>query len=223
MAGPPSRPYSVGLRSRPMTIGTSPPGLKEHNVRLLQAMARVCGDKGVAAATIADVVREAGVSKRTFYEHFESKDACFFALYRASSGSALRALRNAIDAGQPWQDQVESALRAYFFHLAAAPSLSQTLFVEIHHLGPAGIRHRREAMQQFADFMLETVNQPAINTSDFPRRLLTPHMAMAAVGAINELMLQIIEKGDADQMQHLTPIASEIVRLLTGAGSGRTP
>ncbi|MEZ5700921.1 MAG: helix-turn-helix domain-containing protein [Burkholderiaceae bacterium] len=37
------------------------------------------------AITIADVVREAGVSKRSFYEHFESKEACFLALYAAAS------------------------------------------------------------------------------------------------------------------------------------------
>src|SRR3990167_1507133 len=52
----------------------------EHRSRLLQAMAGVSASKGVAAATIADIVREAGVSKRTFYEHFDRKDACFLAL-----------------------------------------------------------------------------------------------------------------------------------------------
>jgi AcrR family transcriptional regulator len=217
---------TLRLRSRTMTTQDGISTASEpqaHAARLLQAMARVCGNKGVALATIADIVREAGVSKRTFYEYFDSKEACFFALYRAASGSALRALRNAIDTAHPWQSQVEHALHAYLDHLAAAPDLSRTLFVEIHHLGPAGIRQRREVMQQFADFVLETVNAPSAQGGRAPQPPLTPNMAMAAVGAIHELMLQAIERSEADQLARLTPAASEIVRLLTGAGSRQTP
>jgi AcrR family transcriptional regulator len=188
--------------------------------RLLQATASVCGEKGVAMATIADIVREAGVSKRTFYEHFESKDACFLALYRASSGSALRALRVSIDDGQPWQHQVETALWAYLAYLSAAPDLSKMLFVEIHHLGPAGIQLRRKVMQQFADFILNTVNSVDRGAA---QQTLTPGMALAAVGAINELILQALEQGKADRLQLLTPVASEIVRLLTQEGSNPRP
>jgi AcrR family transcriptional regulator len=191
----------------------------EHGARLLQAMARVSGDKGVALATIADIVREAGVSKRTFYEYFDSKEACFFALYRAASGSALRALRHAIDPAHPWQSQLEQALQAYLEHLAAAPDLSRTLFIEIHHLGPAGMRQRREVMQQFANFMLNTVNGPGAADGDEPRRMLAPSMAMAAVGAIHELMLQAIERDEVGHLPRLTCAASEIVRRLTGADS----
>jgi AcrR family transcriptional regulator len=185
--------------------------------RLLQAMARVCAEKGVALATIADIVREAGVSKRTFYEHFDSKEACFFALYRAASASALRALRVALDEVQPWQAQVERALDAYLSHLSAAPDLSRMLFVEIHHLGPAGIRLRREVMQEFADFILDTVNGDARPST------LTPGMALAAVGAINELILQALEMGEANRLQRLMPVASQIVRRLTHAGQSSPP
>jgi AcrR family transcriptional regulator len=189
----------------------------EAESRLLQAMARVCADKGVAVATVADIVREAGVSKRTFYEHFDSKETCFFALYRAASGSALRALRVALDVGQPWQAQVERALDAYLSHLSAAPDLCRTLLVEIHHLGPAGIRLRREVMQGFADFILDTVN------GDERPPSLTPGMALAAVGAINELILQALEMGEASRLQQLTPVASQIVRRLTHAGQSSPP
>lgn len=188
--------------------------------RLLQAMASVSGEKGFAVATIADIVREAGVSKRTFYEHFDSKDACFLALYKAASGAALRALRVSIDDGKPWQHQVEHALEAYLSYLSAAPDLSKMLFVEIHHLGPAGIQLRREVMQQFVNFILNTVNpvdQGAV------QHTLTPGMALAAVGAINELILQALEQGKADRLQQLAPVASEIVRLLTQAGSRLRP
>lgn len=181
----------------------------EHRARLLQAMASVAAAQGLAATSIAAVVAEAGVSKRTFYEHFADKDACFLALYRAASASALRTLRESVQAERPWQDQVEHALGAYLAHLAAGPQLIRMLFVEIHHLGPAGATVRREVMQHLADYMLETINADAI--------VLTPTMAMAAVGGIHELVLQAIERGEAAQLERLTASASAVVRLLAGA------
>lgn len=188
----------------------------EHRTRLLQAMATVSAEKGLAVTTIADIVREAGVSKRTFYEHFDGKEACFLALYRAASGSALRTLREALKPDRPWQTQIEQALRAYFEHLAAGPGLVRVLFVDIHHLGPEGLRARREVMQQLADFMVSTVNGAA-SPGTAPLRAISPAMAMAAVGGINELVLQAIEQGNAALLTNLTAGAGEIVRVLTHA------
>jgi hypothetical protein len=82
------------------------------------------------------------------------------------------------------------------------------LFVEIHQLGQAGAEVRREVMQALADFMLETIKD---------RSALTPEMAMAAVGGIHELVLQAIERGEAARLEHLTPAASAVVRLLADA------
>lgn len=187
-----------------------------HRTRLLQAMAAVSAGKGLALTTIADIVREAGVSKRTFYEHFASKEACFLALYRAASASAMRTLREALKPDRPWQTQIEHALLAYFEHLAAGPGLVRVLFIDIHHLGPEGLRARRDVMQQLANFMVATVNGAAL-PSVAPLRALSPAMAMAAVGGINELVLQAIEHGQAAELKKLTPCAGEIVRALTHA------
>ncbi|WP_300653767.1 TetR/AcrR family transcriptional regulator [Hydrogenophaga sp.] len=195
-----------------------PPGAdnasNEHRARLLQAMANVAAAQGLAATSIAAVVAEAGVSKRTFYEHFADKDACFLELYRAASASALRTLRDSVQSERPWQDQVEHALGAYLKHLSAGPQLIRMLFVEIHHLGAAGAQVRREVMQHLADFMLETINTQA--------PVLTPTMAMAAVGGIHELVLQAIERGEAAQLDRLTPSAGAVVRLLAAAPMAAT-
>lgn len=184
----------------------------EHRTRLLQAMGSSAADRGFAATTIGDIVREAGVSKRTFYEHFVSKEACFLALYRAVSASALRTLSESVRPEKPWHQQIETALNAYFGHLSAGPRLLRTLFVEIHHLGDEGAVVRREVMQHLADFLLQTVNSPSGGVAASPA--LSPTMATAAVGGINELVLMAIERGEAEQLIRLTPAASEIVRAL---------
>jgi AcrR family transcriptional regulator len=202
-------PTMFSLRS-PISETAQP--VPEHRTRLLQAMGSSAADRGFAATTIADIVREAGVSKRTFYEHFVSKEACFLALYRAVSASALRTLSESVRPEKPWHHQIETALNAYFGHLSAGPRLLRTLFVEIHHLGDEGALVRREVMQHLADFLLQTVNSPSGGLVASPA--LSPTMAMAAVGGINELVLMAIERGEAEQLTRLTPAASEIVRAL---------
>ena len=202
--------HTMQAECTPHTEAT--PAQPEHRRRLIHAMGGCAADRGYAATTIADIVREAGVSKRTFYEHFSSKEACFLALYRAVSAAALRTLSESVDPKRPWQDQLDSALRAYFAHLSAGPTLLRTLFVEVQHLGDEGAAARREVMQQLADFLLQTVNGRCGGAVTLPE--LAPPMAMAAVGGINELVLQAIEQGEAAQLEKLTPAASGIVRAL---------
>src|SRR5687768_7180530 len=112
--------------------------IHEHRHRLLEGMAHAVAAKGYADTTIADIVREASVSRRTFYEHFSTKAECLIALYQAASYNALKVLRGAIDPAREWPGQVERALAAYLGSMAQNPILMRTLFVEILGLGPAG-------------------------------------------------------------------------------------
>jgi AcrR family transcriptional regulator len=180
--------------------------VQEHRSRLLEGMAHAVSRKGYADTTIADIVGEASVSRRTFYEHFDSKADCLTALYEAASHNALKVLRGAIDPKHGWQAQVETALRAYFNCLASNPVLVRTLFVEILHLGPDGLAARRRVNQEFADFIVKTVGPAS----------LAPKMAMAIVGGINELILEYIEQDRIDKIEELVQPSSRLVHSVTG-------
>lgn len=183
----------------------------EHRRRLMQGMGSVAATKGLATATIADVVREAGVSKRTFYEHFDSKESCFLALYRAVSASALSTLKAAVVPGRSWQQQLELALRAYLSHMAGSPELLRTLFIEIQHLGTSGAQARRAVMTELAGFLVDTVRSDGGRDD---RTGIDASLALAAVGGINELILQAIEEGRVERLPDMTASAAEVVRRL---------
>ena len=61
----------------------------DHRTRLITAMGTTLVVKPYADITIADVVAAARVSKRTFYEQFESKEACLLALCERLSERTL--------------------------------------------------------------------------------------------------------------------------------------
>ena len=177
----------------------------DHRDRLLHGLAHCVSAKGYADTTIADIVREAGVSRRTFYEQFDGKPSALIALYESASLRGLRVLREAIDPARDWQTQVDQALSAYLSSLAQNPVLLRTLFVEILGLGATGLAARRRVHDQMADFMLDV-----INAGRGPARLERP-MALAVVGGIHELVLQAIEQ---DRTQALPDLSAAAGRLL---------
>ena len=186
----------------------------EHRHRLLEGMAHAVAAKGYGDTTIADIVREASVSRRTFYEHFSTKAECLIALYEASSRNALKVLRDSIDPTHEWQTQVESALTAYLGCMASNPVLMRTLFIEILGLGAEGLEARRRVNRAIADFMLGVVNGEGSRQEGVP---LTADMAMAIVGGINELILQYIEQDKVAQLVELVEPGSRLVRAVTEA------
>jgi AcrR family transcriptional regulator len=189
----------------------------EHRHRLLEGMARAVAAKGYSDTTIADIVREASVSRRTFYEHFSTKAECLIALYEAASHNALKVLRDSIDSQHEWQTQVERAMSAYLGCMQQNPVLMRTLFIEILGLGSDGLASRRRVNQEIADFMLGVVNG-----GEAGRKRATPlsaGMAMAVVGGINELILQFIEQDRVAQLLELVEPSSQLLRAVTEAGA----
>ena len=183
----------------------------EHRRRLLEGMARAVAAKGYGDTTIADIVREASVSRRTFYQHFSTKAECLIALYEAASRNALKVLRNSIDPQHEWQTQVERALDAYLSSMTQNPVLMRTLYIEILGLGAPGLAARRRVNQTIADFMLGVVNGQGGQLRATP---LSPSMAMAVVGGINELILQYIEQDKVAQLGDLVAPASQLLRAV---------
>jgi AcrR family transcriptional regulator len=177
-------------------------------------MARAIAQRGYAETTLADIVREANVSRRTFYEHFKDKAECLIALYEASNRTALNVLREAIDPKAPWPVQVEMALAAYLRQLADNPVLTRTLFVDILNLGLTGQQARRRVFNELADFIVQ-VARPAPTR----RSRLGRDQALALVGAINELVLERLENEAtaaqaAKRLEALAPLCAQLVQRL---------
>jgi AcrR family transcriptional regulator len=189
-------------------------GAESHRGRLLSGMAHAVAGKGYGETTIADIVREASVSRRTFYEHFSTKAECLIALYESASHNALGVLRDAIDPAHDWEEQLERALGAYLGCMASNPVLMRTLFIEILGLGPEGLEARRRVNREIADYMLAVVNAGSARQKRTP---ITPDLAMAVVGGINELVLQAIEDGRVTELPELTATASQLVRAVAGS------
>jgi AcrR family transcriptional regulator len=192
----------------------TPVAIEGARERLVCGMNAAVAEKGYRATTIADVVRHARVSKRTFYEQFDDKEACFLAAYDHAAdhviGAMASAARTSADAGEPWQTRVEQVVAAYLHAMAARPELTQTFLVEILGAGPRALAVRRETMERFADQMVAFCDE--LRREEPSLRPVSRALATAAVGGVNDLVLGAAELGRAGQLAELREPAVTLIR-----------
>lgn len=119
---------------------------RPQRAKLLDAMVRVVAEKGYEAATVADAVKLARVSRGTFYELFESKEACLAAAYRLGLDVLAARVAEAIRHAADWRQEIRLGLRAYLQTFDAEP-----LFARVYLLEWAPVADEREtAIRRFA-------------------------------------------------------------------------
>jgi AcrR family transcriptional regulator len=118
---------------------------RAQRAKLLEAMVQVVAEKGYEAATVADAVRAARVSRGTFYELFESKQACLIAAFRLGTEVIEQNIDASITDAKDWREELRLGIRAYLRTLTEEPRFARVYLLESHALGVA----RDEAMRRF--------------------------------------------------------------------------
>lgn len=167
--------------------------------RLLDAAIDVVAEKGYAKTTIADLTKEAGISRTTFYEMYPDKEACFLAAYDAAADVLARRVATAFEAEGEWPLRVRAGLEALLGSLAAEPVVARLALVDFGAAGPAAQRRYRAALQRMTPLFDEG--------RDFAPegRRLPPNTSRMAIGAVVGLIADEISAGRAEQLPGLLP------------------
>ncbi len=120
--------------------------------RLIAGLAEAVAENGYAGTTIAHITRHAAVSRRTFYEHFGSKDECFVAAYDTVMTELQKRVRAAYDQEEEWPQAVRAGIAAMLEFLTAEPSLARLSMVEALVAGPVVIERYDAAIQSLVPF-----------------------------------------------------------------------
>ncbi|MEA2385578.1 MAG: hypothetical protein QOH72_5549 [Solirubrobacteraceae bacterium] len=182
--------------------------------RMLAAMARSVGEKGYGAVAVADVIAGAGVSRKTFYEHFDNKEECFLAAYDAGVELMLDAIDEAIGAAAASGPAAiaRAGTARYLEVLAASPAFARTFLIEVLAAGPHALERRARVHARFAD-QLATIHRAARGrtaaSGDPP-----PHVFRACVGAIHELVTDHVLRHGAETLPDLLDALVEVEQAL---------
>jgi AcrR family transcriptional regulator len=165
--------------------------------RILSAVGDVVSVAGYREMSVEDVIVTAGVSRRTFYEHFKNKEDAFLAAYDAVLLQLLSLVQSAIDAEQTFPARMRAGLSAFLDFLAREPGFARMCIVEALAAGPEAIARRNGAMTAFATLISENARE--IGTPLEPQ----PLTAETIVGGIYEVVYTRIVRGDIRQLPEL--------------------
>lgn len=179
--------------------------------RLYAAAGAVFARLGYADATAETIAREAGMSKATFYEHFDNKEDCIVALHDDATAAVLEAMRHTgrEHAGADAVDRTRAVIRTFLEVLAAFPDEAQTLLVEIIGAGPRAMERRDRVFAEYASY-IDEINREDAERGAAPR-LASRHDAFAIVGAVIELASRQIRTGQPTDIRDLEPVVERLV------------
>jgi AcrR family transcriptional regulator len=164
--------------------------------RLLEAIGRAVAERGYAGATIDDVVRRAGVSKKTFYDHFSDKEECFLAAYEAASEELLRRVVEARSGHDDWEARTRAGIVAYLRWLAADPALARVFLIEVAAAGPRALERRERLRDRYAELIGERDGTPELPFEVFH----------AVVAAVDDVVVRHIREHGAEDLPELEPV-----------------
>lgn len=168
-------------------------GVDPFRQRLLDGLAAAIDERGYRASTVADIVRHARTSKRTFYDQFAGKEQCFHELLHASTEKLGEQIRDAVDPEGDWQTQIRQAVEAYVEHIESTPGLTLAWIRELPSLDASARPSQRRNTQLLTSLIVHLSDTPAMRNADLPP--LTPAKAVILVGGLRELTAQVVEDG----------------------------
>ncbi len=118
----------------------------------MDALAELTAEQGYEATKISDIVKRAGVARKTLYDNFEGKEEVFLAAFDAAHEEVLERIEAGcaeVDGG--WQERIEAGLAAFLGYVAENPSLARMCMIEALSATPAATKRYEDALQEFVE------------------------------------------------------------------------
>ncbi len=172
--------------------------------RIITALVDTVAERGYNATTVAHITKAASVSRRTFYEHFADKEACFLAAYEMVADHIRDSMQVAADAFEEWPQKVRAALGTMLSFLAGEPELARVCMIEPVAAGGEIAARHRASMQGFVEIL------KAGRPEHGGERPLPEATEATLVGGIVSLIVREINAGRTEKLEALLPDLVEL-------------
>jgi AcrR family transcriptional regulator len=182
--------------------------------RMLSSVVAVVSEHGYGDMSVTRVTSRAGVSRRTFYELFESREACFLAAFDDAI-SEMRTVATAAYTGKRgWRESVRAALSALLELLDQRPGVASLVIVQALGAGPKVLERRAQVLAQLNQII-------DLGRTQAPQgRAVPPLTAEGVVGAVLAVIhARLTERDPAPLGELLNPLMSTIAAPYLGAAA----
>ncbi len=187
---------------------------RSQTARILAAAIELFGDRGYAETTVAQIADRAGVSRRTVYDLYDSKEAVFLHTYRCTQ--LLMAAAAGVGNSSPQrstQRTLSEAVRQLLAVVAASPAAARAFFLEATGAGAVVRARRNDAIAEFVTAVTPGLQHLRATTEpDLPP--LSLGLCNALVAAAIELVVQHLASNAPETLTEIEPAITEIIRAV---------
>jgi AcrR family transcriptional regulator len=183
--------------------------------RLLGGLAESISERGYRETTIADIVRHARTSKRTFYQEFKGKEECFIELLHTTNQDMIARIKAAVNPEAFWKDQVRQAINAYVAAIESRPAVTLSWIRELPALGAAVRSVQRQNIADLTEMLAVITNNPGFRRAAIPPA--TPPLSVILLGGLRELTALTVEDNKDVREIVDAAVAASIALVTAGA------
>lgn len=171
--------------------------------RIMDALAELTAEQSYDSTKISDIVKRAGVARKTLYDNFEGKEEVFLAAFDSARDELLqRVEEGSAGAEEDWRQRIEGGLAAFLGFVAERPSLARMCMVEALSATPATTKRYEDTLETFVELARRTL----------PRDERLPDtVAETLVGGVAWIVYQQIRRGEAERAEDLLPELTEFM------------
>lgn len=171
--------------------------------RIMDAIAELTAEQGYDATKIGDIVRRAGVARKTLYDNFEGKEEVFLSAFDTTVDEALARIEaECAEVEGGWEERVQAGLAAFLRYVAENPALARMCMIEALSATQTATEHYEAAMQRFVDLTKQTVPKD----DQLPETI-----EETLVGGVAWIVYQQIRREEAEQAEDLLPELAEFM------------
>jgi AcrR family transcriptional regulator len=189
---------------------------KEQVKRLLEAAAHTFAEKGWAGATVETIVSRAGMSRRTFYEHFDDLRECLLVLHQKVTKASFRAVEMRVQAAEIPADMLKNGVEALLGGIMLFPHVARVMFREVRAAGPEFEKIHEAMMARFAKLVeygvMKAYERGKIPAPPDELRVFALVSAMEAVG------MRYVMRGEESKALEAAPVLVDMVQKVFGGG-----
>lgn len=183
--------------------------------RLLSALVEVLGEHGYEGATVGRICKRAGVSRRTFYDLFDDREACFLAAFDLAIERLTVQIVPAYTQNGRWRESLRGALTMLLECFDAEPGLARLCLVETLKGGPP-VLERRRAVTDVLTIAIDAGRREAKGADPPP---LTAESLVG--GTVSVIHSRLAERGSRPLVEWVNPLMSMIVLPYLGPVASR--
>jgi AcrR family transcriptional regulator len=173
--------------------------MSTQRVRLIAAMVEVIGKHGYRGTTVSQVIESAGVSRKTFYEHFANKQECLLSTHEAIMSAALSRVERAYQDADGRSELAHRAIHALLETASGNPGAVRLAVVEIGAAGPAGVERRARELVRFERVIRAALELVPDEGAD------SEIVLKAIVGGLNRVLYRRIYRDEREDPLALVP------------------